>query len=167
MEFLPLQNRRCEGTTSGRGPSPRDKRVMILGGNDAGADCLGTVHRQGARSVHQMEILPRPPDQRAPDNPAPVPERLSGVLGPRGGGERVYAVSTKRFLGDERGRVVGLEPCASRSPARAGGRSSARSRLGAHHAVQLVLLAMPDFLGPGAGDARSSASGSPSAQRVA
>ena len=70
MQFLPLQNKRCEGDTIPESQfiSARDKRVVIIGGGDTGADCLGTVHRQGARSVVQFELLPKPPMDRAPDN---------------------------------------------------------------------------------------------------
>src|SRR5262249_40965901 len=70
----------------------------------------GTVHRQRARSVHQFEILPRPPDQRAPDNPWPQWPNIYRVSSAHEeGGERVYSVSTKRFVGDEQGRVAALE----------------------------------------------------------
>src|SRR5262249_56687503 len=72
-ESLTVRTRRCEGepVADDRFISAQGKRVVIIGGGDTGADCLGTVHRQGAASVHQFEILPRPPDQRAPDNPWP------------------------------------------------------------------------------------------------
>src|SRR5207247_7401149 len=68
MEYLTLQNRRCEGdpVPDERFITARGKRVVIIGGGDTGADCRGTVHRQGALSVHQFEILPRPPDRRVP-----------------------------------------------------------------------------------------------------
>src|SRR5207247_1775773 len=86
------------------------KRVVIIGGGDTGADCLGTVHRQGARSVHQFELLPRPPDTRAPDNPWPQWPNIFRVSGAHEeGGERVYAVSTERFLGNAQGHVRALE----------------------------------------------------------
>src|SRR5207253_5645819 len=84
----------------------RGKRVVIIGGGDTGADCLGTVHRQGALSVHQFELLPRPPDQRAADNPWPQwPNILRVSSAHEEGGDRVYAVSTQRFTGDD-GRVT-------------------------------------------------------------
>jgi len=69
MEYLTLSNRRCEGdhVPDERFISAKGKRVVIIGGGDTGADCLGTVHRQGAASVHQFELLPRPPDTRAAD----------------------------------------------------------------------------------------------------
>src|SRR5207245_9604240 len=82
--------------------------VVIIGGGDTGADCLGTVHRQGALSVHQFELLPRPPDQRAADNPWPQWPNILRVSSAHGeGGDRVYAVSTQRFTGDA-GRVTQL-----------------------------------------------------------
>jgi glutamate synthase (NADPH/NADH) small chain len=73
MEYLTLSNRRCEGDhiPAEAFITAKDKRVVIIGGGDTGADCLGTVHRQGATSVHQFELLPRPPDARAADNPWP------------------------------------------------------------------------------------------------
>src|SRR5207245_256610 len=73
MEYLTLQNKRCEGDAilDADFITAEGKRVVIIGGGDTGADCLGTVHRQGARSVHQFELLPRPPDRRAPDHSRP------------------------------------------------------------------------------------------------
>ena len=87
MDFLPLQNKRVAGDTipDERFISARGKRVIIIGGGDTGADCLGTVHRQGCKSVHQFEIVPRPPDQRGCGEPmAPVVEHLPRFLGARG-----------------------------------------------------------------------------------
>ena len=71
MEYLTLQNKRCEGDDIADDDfiSAKDKHVVIVGGGDTGADCLGTANRQNARSVHQLEILPRPPDKRSSDNP--------------------------------------------------------------------------------------------------
>src|SRR4030095_477251 len=73
MEYLTLQNRRCEGddVPDDAFITAHDKHVIIIGGGDTGADCLGTTHRQGARSVHQLELLPMPPRERADDNPWP------------------------------------------------------------------------------------------------
>src|SRR4029077_14347139 len=146
MEYLPLQNRRCEGDRIDEADfiTARDKHVVILGGGDTGADCLGTVHRQGARSVHQLEILPRPPDRRAPDNPWPQYPNVYRVSSAHEeGGERVYAVSTKRFLGDARGRVRGLE-AARVEIAREAGRPVFRAVPGSEFTLpcELVLLAM-------------------------
>ena len=82
---------------------------MIIGGGDTGADCLGTVHRQRALSVHQLEILPEPPAERTGDNPWPtwpVILRTSAAL--EEGGERLFSVTTSEFLGDGSGRVRAL-----------------------------------------------------------
>ena len=151
MEYLPLQNRRCAGdfVPDADFITARDKHVVILGGGDTGADCLGTVHRQGARSVHQLEILPRPPDRRAPDNPWPQYPNIYRVSSAHEeGGERVYAVSTRRFLGDARGRVQGLE-AARVEVAREAGRPVFREVPGSEFTLrcELALLAM-GFLGP-------------------
>jgi glutamate synthase (NADPH/NADH) small chain len=151
MDYLTLQNRRCEGdsipdeafiTAAGR-------RVVIIGGGDTGADCLGTVHRQGARSVHQLELLPRPPDTRAPDNPWPQWPNIFRVSSAHEeGGERRYSISTRRFVGDEQGHVRGLEGVTVEM-VREGGRVEFRPVPGAEFRmdVDLVLLAM-GFLGP-------------------
>jgi glutamate synthase (NADPH) small chain len=89
--------------------SARGRDVMIIGGGDTGADCLGTALRQGAASVTQLEILPRPPDQRPVMQPWPVHPAIFRVSGAHEeGGDRVYAVSTQRFLGDDNGRVRSL-----------------------------------------------------------
>jgi glutamate synthase (NADPH/NADH) small chain len=151
MEYLPLQNRRCEGDRIPDAAfiSAEGKAVVILGGGDTGADCLGTVHRQGARSVHQMEILPRPPDQRSAENPWPQYPNVYRVSSAHEeGGERVYAVSTKRFLGDERGRVRGLEAVRVEL-GREQGRPVFQEVPGSEFTLpcELVLLAM-GFLGP-------------------
>jgi NADPH-dependent glutamate synthase beta subunit-like oxidoreductase len=89
--------------------SARGRDVVIIGGGDTGADCLGTVLRQGAASVTQLEILPRPPGERPASQPWPVHPAIFRVSGAHEeGGERVYAVSTQRFLADENGRVRAL-----------------------------------------------------------
>jgi glutamate synthase (NADPH/NADH) small chain len=109
MEFLPQQNRVCEGDSVPDQISAKGKHVVIIGGGDTGADCLGTSNRQGAASVHQLEIMPRPPETRAPNNPWPQWPTIYRIASAHEEGvERVYAVSTKRFLG-ENGRVSALE----------------------------------------------------------
>ena len=111
MEFLTQQNRRCEGDpiAADRVLSAEGKRVVIIGGGDTGADCLGTVHRQGALAVHQLELLPRPPDARAPENPWPQWPHIFRVSSAHEeGGHRHYSVATERFEGDEHGRVRAL-----------------------------------------------------------
>ena len=111
MEFLTQQNHICEGDAvpDEERISAAGKRVVIIGGGDTGADCLGTVHRQGALSVAQFELLPRPPDSRAESNPWPTWPNIFRVSSAHEeGGERVYAVSTQRFSGDADGRVKAL-----------------------------------------------------------
>ncbi len=109
MEFLPISNRVQEGDLGAPTITAAGKRVVIIGGGDTGADCLGTVHRQGAESVHQFEILPRFPDERAPSNPWPTWSNIFRVSSAHEeGGERVYSVNTERFVGDEGGAVRGL-----------------------------------------------------------
>jgi glutamate synthase (NADPH/NADH) small chain len=151
MEFLPLQNKRCEGdrVPDERFISAAGKRVVIIGGGDTGADCLGTVHRHGARSVHQFELLPRPPDARAEDNPWPQwPNVFRVSSAHEEGGERWYSVSTQRFLGDDQGRVRALGGVKVEM-VRDGGRLDFRPLPGSEFALEtdLVLLAM-GFLGP-------------------
>ncbi len=146
MEYLPLQNRRCEGDAIADDDfiTAAGKHVVIIGGGDTGADCLGTVHRQGAASVHQLEVLPRPPETRAPDNPWPQwPQIFRVSSAHEEGGERVYAVSTTRFVGDEHGRVRKLE-AASVAQTRENGRVTFQPVPGTEFELpaDLVLLAM-------------------------
>src|SRR5688572_10552165 len=111
MDYLTLQNRRNEGDTVPEGEfiSAHDKHVVIIGGGDTGADCLGTAHRQGARSVHQLELMPMPPDVRAADNPWPQwPQIFRVSTAHEEGGERLYSISTTHFSGDASGRVRAL-----------------------------------------------------------
>jgi glutamate synthase (NADPH/NADH) small chain len=72
MEFLPFGNRQALGELDDPPITARGKDVVIIGGGDTGADCLGTSHRQGARSVTQLEIMPAPPDKRDEGNPWPT-----------------------------------------------------------------------------------------------
>jgi glutamate synthase (NADPH/NADH) small chain len=112
MEFLTRQNKRVAGDAIDDSDfiSARDLDVIIIGGGDTGADCLGTVHRQGCRSVHQFEIVPRPPDARTPGNPWPQWSNVFRVSSAHEeGGVREYAINTRRFLGDDHGRVRALE----------------------------------------------------------
>lgn len=112
MEYLIQQNRRCEGDSldDAKSISAKDKHVIIIGGGDTGADCLGTANRQGAASVHQLEIMPKPPLTRAAGNPWPEwPQVYRVASAHEEGVERVYSVSTKRFIDDGNGRVKELE----------------------------------------------------------
>ena len=151
MEYLPLQNRRNEGD-----PVPDDqfitaanRQVVIIGGGDTGADCLGTAHRQGARSVHQLELLERPPDQRPESNPWPLwPNVFRISSAHEEGGERWYAVSTERFEGDAAGRVRALHGQKVEVSLQSG-RPEIKPIPGSEFMLEtdLVLLAM-GFLGP-------------------
>ncbi len=113
MEYLPWANKATHGDpvldADGQPPiTAKGKRVVIIGGGDTGADCLGTAHRQGAASVHQFEIMPRPPEERADSTPWPTYPLVYRVSSAHEeGGERVFAVNTERFMGGD-GRVTGL-----------------------------------------------------------
>ncbi|MGH1538101.1 MAG: glutamate synthase subunit beta [Gammaproteobacteria bacterium] len=111
MEFLPMQNRLCEGDSKPDNfISAEGKHVVIIGGGDTGADCLGTSNRQGAKSVHQLEIMPKPPEAREADNPWPEwPRVFRTASAHEEGVERVYSVSTKRFIDDGNGNIKALE----------------------------------------------------------
>jgi glutamate synthase (NADPH/NADH) small chain len=109
MEFLPLSNLVQEGDLDSSPIDAAGKHVVIIGGGDTGADCLGTVHRQGAASVTQLEILPRPPDDRAPGNPWPQWSFVYRVSSAHEeGGERMFSVNTEHFVDDGDGNVRAL-----------------------------------------------------------
>jgi glutamate synthase (NADPH/NADH) small chain len=122
---------------------------VIIGGGDTGADCLGTAHRQGAESVHQFELLARPPEERAADNPWPQwPNVFRVSPAHEEGGERLYSVSTERFTGDEQGNVRTLHAVRVEM-SREGGRVRFDRAPGTEFELgaDLVLLAM-GFVGP-------------------
>lgn len=109
MEYLPPSNRVQQGDMSQTTISAHGKHVVIIGGGDTGADCLGTAHRQGALSVTQLEIMPRPPEVRADTNPWPqwsLVFRTSSAH--EEGGERMFSVNTDRFVGNQDGTVRAL-----------------------------------------------------------
>jgi glutamate synthase (NADPH/NADH) small chain len=114
MEYLPWANRVQNGDPvlgdDGEPPiTAKGKKVVIIGGGDTGADCLGTVHRQGAASVHQFEIMPRPPEERAESTPWPTyPLMFRVASAHEEGGERVFSVNTEEFVGAD-GRVTALK----------------------------------------------------------
>jgi glutamate synthase (NADPH/NADH) small chain len=109
MEFLPLSNRFTQGDVKRPEISAKGLDVVILGGGDTGADCLGTVHRQGARSVAQLEILPTPPKARPSNQPWPTyPMVYRTSSAHEEGGDRIFSVGTREFLKDDVGRVRGL-----------------------------------------------------------
>jgi glutamate synthase (NADPH) small chain len=145
MEFLPAANRVALGEEVDNQVVATGKDVIVIGGGDTGADCIGTAHRQGARSVTSLEIMPRPGTERPPSQPWPTYPMLFRVAGAHEeGGERIYAVSTKKILGDELGRVRALQ-VVEVLPADQGFAEVEGSER--EIPAQLVLLAM-GFLGP-------------------
>jgi len=139
MEYLPAANR---AVAHGTEPviSARGRHAVIIGGGDTGADCLGTVHRQGAASVTQLEIMPRPPDSRPAVHPWPAYPMIYRVSSAHEeGGERVFSVSTQAFLGDTRGRVRALALVEVAGPASGFAPVSGTER---ELRADLVLLAM-------------------------
>jgi glutamate synthase (NADPH) small chain len=147
MDFLSQQNRRCAGdrVDSKEEILASGKRVVILGGGDTGADCLGTSHRQRALSVHQFEILQKPPAERAPQTPWPLwPLVLRTESSHEEGGVREWSVATTRFTGDNQGNVTRLHAI------RVGPPPAFEPIPGSEFAleVDLVLLAL-GFTGPG------------------
>lgn len=109
MDFLPDANRVAVGEEAPGQVTAEGKDVVIIGGGDTGADCLGTSIRQGARSVTSLEIMPQPEQERAAGQPWPTYPSLFRVASAHEeGGERLYAVSTTEIVGDEQGRVSGL-----------------------------------------------------------
>ncbi len=152
MDYLTQQNR----VLAGERVDPADritaegKRVVILGGGDTGADCLGTAHRQGAEIVHQLELLPEPPQQRSSDNPWPQwPLILRSSPAHEEGGLRDYSIMTKRFSGTD-GRVQKLHAVRLEwGPPDESGRPAMNEIPGSEFVIEteLVLLAM-GFLHP-------------------
>ncbi len=145
MEFLPQANRVALGQEVSEQIVATGKDVVIIGGGDTGADCLGTSIRQGARSITQLEILPTPPDTRPSNQPwptYPMTYRVSSAH--EEGGERLYSVSTTEFNGDESGRVTGLNLT---EVSMVGGRFLSIPGSDRDLSAQLVLLAM-GFTGP-------------------
>jgi glutamate synthase (NADPH/NADH) small chain len=146
MEFLPQQNRRCEGdeVAEHTAISAAGKHVIIIGGGDTGADCLGTCHRQKAASVEQFEIMPMPPAERSPLTPWPLwPMQLRTEGAHEEGGGRNWSVATTRFTGDERGNVKELHAVRVGPPPKFAPEPGSEFVMRA----DLVLLAM-GFLGP-------------------
>ena len=149
MEFLPWANRVQQGDDvlgpDGEPPiTAKGKKVIIIGGGDTGADCLGTVHRQGATEVHQFEIMPRPPDSRADSTPWPTYPLMFRVSSAHEeGGDRVFSVNTEEFVGGD-GRVAGLRAHEVRTEA---GKFVKVDGTDFELEADLVLLAM-GFVGP-------------------
>jgi glutamate synthase (NADPH/NADH) small chain len=144
MEFLPQSNKVCQGDTVPNQILATGKRVVIIGGGDTGADCLGTSHRHRASHITQFELLPKPPDTRAPHTPWPLwPMQLRVESSHEEGGIRDWSVSTVRFSGDEHGNVKKLHGVRVGTPP--GFEAMAGSEFDID--VDLVLLAM-GFTGP-------------------
>ncbi len=145
MEYLPWGNRVQQGDIDAPPITAEGKRVVIIGGGDTGADCLGTAHRQGAASVHQFEILPTPPDTRAPTNPWPTYANVFKITSAHEeGGERIYSVNTECFLDDDDGNVRALR---AHEVELVDGRFEKIDGTDFELPCELVLLAM-GFLGP-------------------
>ena len=109
MEFLPQQNKRVAGDQVPDQILATGKNVIIIGGGDTGADCLGTSHRHKAKAIRQFEIMPQPPELRSPSTPWPLwPLQLRNESSHEEGGERHWAVATTKFTGDEHGNVKKL-----------------------------------------------------------
>jgi glutamate synthase (NADPH/NADH) small chain len=146
MEFLPQQNKRCLGDEleSELDILAAGKRVVIIGGGDTGADCLGTTHRQKPLSVHQFEIMPMPPEKRAPQTPWPLwPMQLRIEGAHEEGGVRGWSIATSKFTGDENGNVKQLHGVQVGPPPKFEPIPGSEFTMDA----DLVLLAM-GFLGP-------------------
>ena len=145
MEYLPPANKVQQGDLAAPTISATGKHVVIIGGGDTGADCLGTAHRQGAASVTQLEILPQPPATRATENPWPqwsFVYRTSSAH--EEGGERLFSVTTDRFLGDEKNNVRALVICEVKSESGSFVKIEGTER---ELPADLVLLAL-GFVGP-------------------
>jgi glutamate synthase (NADPH/NADH) small chain len=145
VDFLTQQNKRCEGDQlTGAEILATGKHVIIIGGGDTGADCVGTSHRQRAAFVTQLEIMPRPPEDRSPLTPWPLwPLQLRTETSHEEGGVRDWAINTSRFIGDEQGNVKELQAVRVGPPPKFETIPGTDFTLKA----ELVLLAM-GFLGP-------------------
>ncbi len=149
MAYLKPANLVQEGALAATPISAEGKHVVIVGGGDTGADCLGTVHRQGAVSVHQLEIMPEPPGERPGSNPWPTwPTILRSSAAHEEGGERLFSVSATQYLDDGQGGVAGLD-LHQVELVMEGGRPNFVPVPGSESVLEceLVLLAM-GFLGP-------------------
>ncbi|MGH9451155.1 MAG: glutamate synthase subunit beta [Terriglobia bacterium] len=144
MEFLPQQNKRNAGDSVNCQILATGKNVVIIGGGDTGADCLGTTHRQKPKSVQQFEIMPTPPVERSPLTPWPLwPLQLRVESSHEEGGLRRWAVNTTKFTGDEAGSVKRLHGVCVGPPPKFEAIPGSEFALEA----ELVLLAM-GFTGP-------------------
>jgi glutamate synthase (NADPH/NADH) small chain len=146
MDFLAQQNRRCAGDRVSKKEeiTANGKRVVIIGGGDTGADCLGTSHRQRALSIHQLEIMPLPPAERAIQTPWPQwPLQLRVESSHEEGGIREWGTTATRFSGDENGNLIKVHAVKVGPPPKFEPIAGSEFELEA----DLVLLAM-GFTGP-------------------
>ena len=149
MDYLPYANKTCEGDYLTAPIDAFGKHVVVIGGGDTGADCLGTATRQGAESVTQLEIMPQPGQERPANQPWPTYPMIFRVSSAHEeNGERVYAVSTTEFVGDENGRVKALRLVEVEFD---GGRPVPVEGTEREIPADLVLLAM-GFVGPERGN---------------
>ena len=150
MDYLTPQNKVNAGDKIASRPLAEGKHVIIIGGGDTGADCLGTAHRQKHKTVHQIELLPLPPETRAQDNPWPQwPLILRTSTAHAEGGQREYSILTKKFIGDEKGQVKKLQAVKLEWTKGPDGKTSFKEIPGSEFELEadLVLLAM-GFVGP-------------------
>jgi glutamate synthase (NADPH/NADH) small chain len=149
MEYLPLSNQVQSGDLAAHPIDAYGKRVVIIGGGDTGADCLGTANRQGAVNVTQLEILPKPPPTRAESTPWPTwPLMHLTSSAHEEGVEQVYAISTTEFVGDENGNLSGIRTVDVKMEM-VDGRMTFTPVAGSENEIpcELVFLAM-GFVGP-------------------
>jgi glutamate synthase (NADPH/NADH) small chain len=148
MEYLPQANRVALGRHVEDQITAKNKHVVIIGGGDTGADCLGTAIRQQPKSIVQLEIMPTPPDERPPNQPWPTYPMIYRVSSAHEeAGERVYSVSTSEFIGDYNDEVVSLRMSEVRFEA---GKIIPVEGTEREIPAELVLLAM-GFVGPETG----------------
>ena len=145
MEYLPQGNRAALGEVVEDQILATGKDVIVIGGGDTGADCIGTAHRQGARSVTSLEIMPQPGDDRPANQPWPTYPMIFRVASAHEeGGDRIYSVSTTEFVGDDEGNVAALRLVEVEF---VDGRPQPKAGTEREIPAQLVLFAM-GFLGP-------------------
>lgn len=150
MEFLTQQNRVCEGDQVPGQIHAKGKRVVVLGGGDTGSDCVGTSNRHGAESVHQFELMPRPPDERTDDMPWPYwPMIMRSSSSHEEGADRDWSIQTVSFSGDDSGRLTTLHGVRLQWLTEPDGRRRMEPIAGSEFTmpVDLVFLAL-GFLGP-------------------
>jgi glutamate synthase (NADPH/NADH) small chain len=146
MEYLPWANHVQQGDIDAPPITAAGKDVVIIGGGDTGADCLGTAHRQGAASVTQLEIMPTPPEKRTEGMPWPTYPMVYRVASAHEeGGERLYSVNTTEFVADSDGKLAAIRIVEVRRDEN--GRFVAIEGTEKELPTQLVLLAM-GFVGP-------------------